>query len=206
MNGVSKQTMADLIKYMYNGEVEINPDALADFLEKAKSLEIEGICDDNYWQTSDQQPPNHLTRNVAGPSHSSIQYQTSHVNRFHQTHVSCDQMLLASTISSSRQPPNNQFAYSNDSAYDDSNGSSYEEVYVPIVDYDSNIGSGDLMDQDVQWDRTYDDDDDEDFNPITTKAFGAPTAKRVKQTNANIGNLIFEKFQNIFFFSLIALT
>lgn len=179
MNGVSKQTMEHLVQFMYNGEVELRQESLADFLEKAKSLEIDGISEDVYWQASDQQQPNDSARNVAWPSKAGIQYQASHVNRFQNSSGARNETLPASTFGSSQLPHSNQFAFEDGSDYDDSNTGTYKEMDGYEV-FDSVGQAFDHLN--VQWDHPYD-NEDEQFNENKGKISDAPTAKRSKRYN-----------------------
>lgn len=47
MKDVSRQTMEDLIAYIYTGEVTVNQEQLANLLETGKSLDINGLMDEH---------------------------------------------------------------------------------------------------------------------------------------------------------------
>lgn len=182
MNDIPKQTVEDLITYMYNGQVEIPQESLADFLKKAKSLEIEGITDDNYRQTIDQDRAasmngnNHL-------NHGRIQYQTMQVNRLQTSKLVCNENSTILASESAYQPEMNtsnhaSYQYPSSSDFsDESNESAYDAYVSTNQDYDAG---------NAQWGQEYEDDDDQEFyknqGPVANTPRAPPT-KRAKRTN-----------------------
>lgn len=108
MKDVSKETMAELIKYMYTGEVQVEQDTLNDFLNAAKSLAIKGATDDSFLE---QRSSSFSIRNQS--THDIIEYRSSQINR---VYGSSDD-----TYGNSRQPAINKTQYENDYDYDHSN-------------------------------------------------------------------------------------
>lgn len=50
MKDVSRQTLQDLLEFIYNGEVDVNQHDVENFMSTAKALEIKGLTDDRYAQ------------------------------------------------------------------------------------------------------------------------------------------------------------
>lgn len=48
MKDVSKQTLQNLLTFIYRGEVKVNRDDLNEFITIANSLKIKGLADDNF--------------------------------------------------------------------------------------------------------------------------------------------------------------
>lgn len=87
MKGVSTQTMADLMTFIYNGEVNVDSNSLADFLQSAKELEITGLSDIVYQQSSVQVQPMRSSSYDESGRHGE-QFQTTRINSVHRVHCS----------------------------------------------------------------------------------------------------------------------
>lgn len=208
MNDVPKETVEDLITYMYNGQVEIQQELLADFLKNAKSLEIEGISENSYQQTIGQDQP--VSSNWNNHSnHGRMQYQTTQINRVetskmvhneNSTIIASGSAYQTNTNKSNHRP----YQYSNGSNFsDDLNGSTYDAYESNGYngnDSDLNFGMESVycdasMNQDydggnVQWDHEYEDNGQEFYEnqDVAANTSGAPVTKRARHTNA-IGKL-----------------
>lgn len=62
MKDVSRQTMEDLIAYIYTGEVTVKQESLASLLEAAKSLDINGLANKHSPASFGKQQSNQFTR------------------------------------------------------------------------------------------------------------------------------------------------
>lgn len=78
MKGVSKQTMADLMTFIYTGEVNVDSNSLADFLQSSKELEIKGLSGIMYQQSSVQVQP--MQSSYDKPGRNGEQFQTTRIN------------------------------------------------------------------------------------------------------------------------------
>lgn len=71
MKGVSKQTMADLITFIYTGEVNVDSKSLADFLQTTKELKIKGLAG-----IQEQK----IKSGYNKPARNGVQFQTTQIN------------------------------------------------------------------------------------------------------------------------------
>lgn len=206
MDDIPKQTMENLIKYIYNGEVEIQQDFVADFLKKAKSLQIDGISDGHFWQAIDQNQPASSKPNYHS-SHGPMQYQTTQVNRVHASEMvrNKNSTIIAngSAHQSNTNTTNGSHQYPNGSMLSDASNGSAHDAYESNGNYEDDSGLDSGMEyiycdvstdqvnaaEHLQWGQDYDDaedDDDEDYyvnqRPAAKKS-GAPANKRSKSTN-----------------------
>lgn len=99
--------MADLIKYMYTGEVKVQQGALNAFIDTAKSLAIKGLTNDN--NHLEQEPSLFPIWNQS--AHGVMEYRTSQINQVYES--------SAGEYENARQPATNENRYEND--YDNSN-------------------------------------------------------------------------------------
>lgn len=81
MNGVSKQTLDSLMKFMYQGEVDVKRELLVEFMQAAQAFKIKGLADESFSfkPANQQQQPAQAVRH--GAVHGAIQFQSSQVNR-----------------------------------------------------------------------------------------------------------------------------
>lgn len=76
MKDISKQTLDDLITFIYSGEVNLNQNNLENFLSTAKALQIKGLIDDSYLY-----PFNAKASNSVWETNNGSQYQSTHTVR-----------------------------------------------------------------------------------------------------------------------------
>lgn len=167
MKDVSKQTLEDLMTFIYRGEVNVNQDNLEEFFNTAKSLEIKGLTDGNYAQSFNVQAPKSSS---SEPAQNGFQYQSSQ------------------TVQISLNPaPSNYYQQQDNFEAEENNGSAEKGHEMGNNHYDNDISYGmdgdDFpMDQEFdvqseQWDSHYN-GGGTDENPLEVIA---PKAKRVKQ-------------------------
>lgn len=77
MKDVSKQTLHDLITFIYNGAVDVEQHDFDDFLRTTKALEIKGLADSSVFEPQPSKPTLATT-----PTYNGTQYQSSHTFRF----------------------------------------------------------------------------------------------------------------------------
>lgn len=81
LKDVPKQTLYDLMKYIYCGEVNVMREHLDEFLNTAKSLQIKGLIDDQNLQFSEQCQSTNLsfpaTEMPPKPATRGFQYQST---------------------------------------------------------------------------------------------------------------------------------
>lgn len=79
MKDVSRQNLANLIKFIYSGEVNVDQDGLEEFLRIARALEIKGLIDENITQSPiGFQYQTSRTVQVPNPVHSNSELSHSH--------------------------------------------------------------------------------------------------------------------------------
>lgn len=78
LKDVSKQTAEDLITYIYNGEVNVASECLANFLNVAKALNIKGLNGGSHSQSRES---NSLKRTRSDDGSNGIQYQSTGINQ-----------------------------------------------------------------------------------------------------------------------------
>lgn len=76
MKDISKQTIEDLIKFMYGGEVNVEQDDLQDFFMAANALQIKGL-DDGFNKFHSQ-----MYQSSSIKPHKRLQYQSTQTNHF----------------------------------------------------------------------------------------------------------------------------
>lgn len=76
MKDVSKQTLEDLIKFIYTGEANVAQDNLEEFFDTAKALEINGITDDGNIQGVSNSPSS------ARSTYNGLQFQSTQTIRY----------------------------------------------------------------------------------------------------------------------------
>lgn len=166
MKDVSKQTLENLISFIYCGKVNIERDALADFFKTAKALQIKGIADGDYKHllaedhdqekeafaalnddSCQEQWPYHTASYKPG-RRLSVQYQSCHTNGaqfFMKNHADVQPITLIDHKSFSRsllQVTMNNHDGENDTK-DENNSSEQENAFQEndvLYDID-NIGS-----------------------------------------------------------------
>lgn len=112
MTDVSKQTVENLITFIYCGEVKVPQENVDDFLKTAKALDIKGLADGCYEQAFDSHAS---TLTWPAPAYNRLQYQSSrtvHVPKSvnqNKAHASFDQM------------PDNSFQSQDDFKYESAN-------------------------------------------------------------------------------------
>lgn len=85
LKDISKQTVADLINYIYCGQVNVKREYLEEFMSAAAALKIKGLADGNYSHSLDSRPtkPTNNGSTFQSPAFkhsfdsSGIQYQSS---------------------------------------------------------------------------------------------------------------------------------
>lgn len=75
MKDVSKETLEDLITFIYSGQVDVKQEHLEDFFNTAKALDINGLTDGGYANSYDMQPaePNSFVKRT----YEGAQYQST---------------------------------------------------------------------------------------------------------------------------------
>lgn len=111
MRDITKQTVEDLITFIYCGEVKVHQENVNDFLKTAKALKLNGLADECYEQTFDFGVS---TSTWSAPAHNRLQYQSSQTN-----HVSNSANHdLAMAHSSYDQKPENAYQIQNNFAHE----------------------------------------------------------------------------------------
>lgn len=108
LKDISRQTMENLITFMYTGEVNVPPESLTEFLQTADALKIKGLAANNRSQTSTDMPELSSYSFLNAPEHVVRQHQTCQINPMHRPAMSyhrtdesslsgpscCDQKIL----------------------------------------------------------------------------------------------------------------
>lgn len=74
LKDVSKQTIEDLIKFIYCGEVKVTQSTFNEFINTAKALKIKGLADGRYERAFDLQTSQSVR---SAHAHNGLQYQSS---------------------------------------------------------------------------------------------------------------------------------
>lgn len=173
MKDVSKQTIEDLITFIYCGEVKVAQENVDDFLQTAAALKIKGLADGCYEQADDSRAS---TSTWSAAAYNRLQYQSS---RTVQIPKSANHKVAHSSYN----------AFQND--FEHENSESFNEN---IEDMDTNINIGsyvNYMNNDDfsvnqkfkigndQWDT----DSKNGFDETPTTA----TASKAKRSKRNVG-------------------
>lgn len=180
MKDISKQTLQDLIKFIYSGEVYLNQSGLEEFINTAKALEIKGLTDEMSSfdvQTSESK--------WSMPACSGFQYQSSRTVQVLNP-VNSNFGLLDSCYNQPSKEDQKQDEFDirdaegiAESKYDMDNN--YGDVYNHSYGMDNNEGSP--MDQfsEGQTEQSNSNFYDSDSNETRTNTI-APKVKRAKRT------------------------
>lgn len=79
MKDVSKQTVHNLITYIYRGEIDVNAKDLEEFINTAKALKLSGLTQEHEIQVIHPQPLQ--TTLASTPTYNGLQYQASQTIR-----------------------------------------------------------------------------------------------------------------------------
>lgn len=177
MKDVSKQSLHDLMTFIYRGEVNVTLGNLEDFLSTGKALEIRGLTDESYSQAFEPQ--------TTMSPHNVSQYQSSHTLCVQSpANEKIDTDSVQSSCYQQQQP---QHEYNGANSLD---GNGYgAENHNDDDFYDDDIKNDDLlMDQN---DYAQYDDWDADHGNATEEIVTQPSTPKVKQrVKRNNGELI----------------
>lgn len=124
MKDVSKQTLENLITFMYSGEVNVKQDELEEFLGSANALEIKGLGYETYSQPSDLSAFN---TEWSAPACNRSQYQSTQTLRV-------SNLANPTTISDSSESTRKQTKIYSDQQQDD-----LDEISVNGYNCDGNF-------------------------------------------------------------------
>lgn len=180
MKDVSKQTLGDLIKFIYSGEVSVNQSDSEEFFNTARALEIKGLSDENHIKSFDLQTP---MSTWSTPALNRFQYQSSRT-------------VLCPNPVNSIQSPKNYYCQQPweehqepDNFDNGANGQTAENGYeMGYSNDDDNNPSYNMDDDDSSIDQKFDVQDnhrDANYHESGTDEkqtkVNAPKAKRVKR-------------------------
>lgn len=193
LKDVSKQTADDLITYIYNGEVHVASDCLADFMSIAKALDIKGLNGNSLPQPREFTDANHIWPNTA---FSGMQYQSSHINQHFGSTSSLNQtkpVQVESTESNYFQSSMDEYGGDEDFDYGNPNEMTANAYNMETSSYRNDeyaaSGSYSMKQADdasfVEWGG---EDESESQSVQHVNDTKAPTAKRSKR---NVGKFYF---------------
>lgn len=133
MTDVSRQTLQNLIEFIYTGEVNVNQHEFERFMSTAKALEIKGLADYKH--------PQLFEKPASAPTTSGTQFQSSHTLR---TQWLADEVKYSNSISSSFQYPANDFQPQTDSECD---GATALDAHDANFDRFDSLGDQEFDDQ-----------------------------------------------------------
>lgn len=185
MKDVLKQTLYDLMKYIYCGEVNVNREHLDEFLNTAKSLQIKGLIDDQNVHFSECQSTNlsfPATEMSPKPTIRGFQYQSTSASFRAETPTNTN------TTSFSIYPAPNFYDHRRDRINDGN---------LPETKVDTHVSDENYYDED-QFDDVKNDLVSEQGNNGRAKSFkrtaahtGAPKRKRVKRNDGKTDSIHF---------------
>lgn len=178
LKNVSKETLEDLITFIYSGQVDVKHENLEEVLNTAKALNIKGLSDQSYAPFADSQPS---TFNSSIPATEGVQYQSTHTIRVPET-TKPDQDQL----SYCQQPTNALDQHlSEDINEMNGHGNDYNNSCYDYVDYGfSEMCHDDPMAMDQEWD--FDSIHDTEVQPAKPNVL-----KLAKRVVCGIGRRIF---------------
>lgn len=166
MTDVSKQTVEDLITFIYCGEVKVARKNVDDFLKTAKALNINGLADGCYEQAFDSHAS---TLTWSAPAYHRLQYQSS---RTVQVPKSVNHNVAHSSF---EQMPDNSFQSQDDFKYENANSMNESGCNHDFGNDDSAMDST-FDAHDYQWNG----DSETGFDGTSTTA-NVPKVKRSKR-------------------------
>lgn len=167
MKDVSKQTLHDLMTFIYRGEVNVTRANLEHFLNTAKVLKIKGLTDECPSHAFEYQTS---TPSCSTPAHNGCQFQSSHTIRIQSP--ANEQTFSDSVLPSYQQPQQQQRA--ND--------------FYQQIDFEYNAGNpgNSMIDiAECHFDDDFYGNDMANGNPLMAKA-RIPKVKRVKRINSEL--------------------
>lgn len=165
MKDVSKETMVQLVTFIYTGEVSVPPETMTEFLKTAEALKIKGLAGgyshSQLLKSVREQP-------VQAKSSKGVQFQSSQINRNRAEHSSESQSTIDTPTTSHQQVKQEQH---DDEQFSDGISLSSERSNAYGMDNDS-IDSIDRHNDDNAG--------DDDENQTTNTESNEPMAKRAK--------------------------
>lgn len=142
MKDVSKQTLEDLLTFIYRGEVNVNQNDLVAFFNTAKALKIKGLIDESFTQAFDVRTP---ASNWSSLAQNGFQYQSS-------------QTVIIKNVANSVASPSNYYQGStNERQNDFGNCEMSQNSYGSDISYVDDCQSYQGMNNDESMmDQTYD--------------------------------------------------
>lgn len=102
LKDISKQTIIDLITYIYCGEVNVKQECFDSFMNAAQALNIKGLNESNGFQSLDSQPS--VSTSIE-QTFSESSYPTPNLNhRFGSTGVQCQSVQRSAKLTIYQQP------------------------------------------------------------------------------------------------------
>lgn len=136
LKDIAKETVEELITFIYSGKVDVKHENLEDFLNVARALDIKGLTHEGCAQTSNVQPS---ISNCHTPAYNAEQYQSTHTIR----------VPSPTKINQDQQPTNAFHQQKSDSDFEDTDEMNQCGYYAGVDEYyyGSDTGHLDPLDQ-----------------------------------------------------------
>lgn len=179
--------MADLITFIYTGEVNIDPKSMANFLQTSNELKIKGLANIKYPQSSIQEQS--MQSSDTKPIRNGIQFQTTGINSVQRSKTANNETDSANQpLSNGSTIYGNAFNFEQSSNLGDEKCSGMETNGTE--NYSCDLNNYELMmdqkyDTDInQWNVEYDNDvSNVDETTISGSNNGLPNPKRARHNN-----------------------
>lgn len=173
LKDVSKQTLEDLITFIYSGEVDVKQENLAELLKTAKALEIKGLVDDSY-ATQLPIPDEELNSMWSPQVYDKSQYQSIQTVRHNQFSASSS-YCVRDEFEFTKKNESNRNEHGNQSEYADGSNDDY------------GFDGGDMAMTTDQQNNAEDNEDDYHGNEIDEPKSMEANAPRAKCAKRGLG-------------------